>query len=194
VSVRQDAGVTLIESLVVLAILGLVIAVVVVPVNSYWQRSRLQSAAGDIRNFLQTAYTQSINQHTAITVSLQQDTATGVWTMQLSPEPPAGAIAVHTSYVLPNFVSLAYNPVATAGGWPTLGSVRSLICDSMSRTLCPAGYDSCDAASAVPTPVSNVRTLSITHVSMADGSLTPNTRFDIQVYPIWNVSYKKVLL
>jgi hypothetical protein len=39
-----------------------------------------------------------------------------------------------------------------------------------------------------------VKTLAITHTSMLDGSLAPNTRFDVQIFPLWNVSYQKVLL
>jgi hypothetical protein len=29
---------------------------------------------------------------------------------------------------------------------------------------------------------------------MVDGSLTPNTRYDVQVYPLWNVSIRKTLV
>lgn len=189
---RRDAGVTLVEALVVLAILGLVTAIVAVPINSYWQRSRLQSTAGDIRNFLQTAYTEAVNQHTQVTVTLQQDTTTGNWQLQLNPPPAAPRTALGT-YVVPSFVSLAYNPTAAAGGWPTSGAISSIICDTMSRTLCPVGFASCDPTSTTPAQVTNVRTLSITHTSMVDGSLTPKTRFDIQIFPVWNVSYHKVL-
>lgn len=196
---RREAGVTLIEALVVLAILGLVTAIVAVPLNSYWQRSRLQSVAGDIRSFLQVAYTQAVAQHTQITVSLQQDTTTGVWTLRFDPQPPPpsttlGTMPVTGIYVLPSFVSLDYTPAANAGGWPISGSVRSLICDTMSRTLCPVGYTSCETSITDPVQVNNVRTLSITHVSMVEGSLRPNTRFDIQVYPVWNVVNQKVIL
>ncbi|MBZ5587647.1 MAG: prepilin-type N-terminal cleavage/methylation domain-containing protein [Acidobacteriia bacterium] len=202
---RHQAGVTLVEALVVLAILGLVTAVVAVPINSYWQRSRIQSTAGDIRNFIQTAYTRAVSQHTAITVTLVQDSTTRKWTLQLTPDPagaPAGWHAMYGTYVIPDFVDLTYNLAASAGGWPTAGAspppvsgaTSSLICDTMSRTLCPVGFASCDPTSTTPAQVTSVRTLSITHTSMIDGSLTPKTRYDIQIYPIWNVSYQKVLL
>ena len=193
---RREAGVTLIEALVVLAILGLVTAIVAVPINSYWQRSRLQSAAGDIRTFLQVAYTDAVTQHAQITVNLYQG-AGGSWSLERRNPLKTAPDDLLATYTLPDFVSLALNPAATASpvaGWPALGAVRSIICDTMSLTLCPVGYNGCDATSTVPVQVTNVRTLSITHVSMVDGSLTPNTRYDIQVLPVWNVSYKKVLL
>jgi type II secretory pathway pseudopilin PulG len=206
---RREAGVTLIEALVVLAILGLVTAIVAVPLNSYWQRSRLQSVAGDIRSFLQTAYTEATTQHSQITVTLQQNTTTGNWQLQLSPVPPGLTAAQQAiwlqqvgTYNIPDWVSLADNPAAAAGGWPTAdtshppasGATSALICDTMSRTLCPVGFVSCDATATSPAQITNVRTLSMTHTSMADGSLRPNTRFDIQVYPVWNIVNQKVIL
>jgi hypothetical protein len=36
--------------------------------------------------------------------------------------------------------------------------------------------------------------MSITHFRMADGSLAPNIRHDIQVYPLWNVTIRKTVL
>ena len=200
---RREAGVTLIEALVVLAILGLVTAVVTVPINSYWQRSRLQSAAGDIRNFLQLAYVEAVNQHTAITVTLSKASTDAPWTLQLNP-PPAGTRAALGTYVVPDFVSFAYNSAAAANpgaaptGWPSQGSgpdaPRSLACDTMSRTLCPIGLVSCETSIDSAQQVTDVRTLSITHARMVDGSLSPNTRFDIVIYPMWSVSYQKVIL
>ncbi len=185
----REAGVTLIEALVVLAIIALVTAIVMVPVNSYWQRSRLETTAGDIRNFLQQAYVEAVNQHSQITVTMQQ--VSGVWTLQITPAPPHAPAA----YAIPDFVSLSLNPAPAAGGWPTVGGVATLICDTKGLTICPSGAtgtaaDTCDGV----TQVRGVKTLSITHVSMVDGSLTPNTRYDVQVYPLWNVSVVKVLV
>ena len=90
----RESGVTLIEALVVLTIVG---------VAGAWSRScrstptgsgrALETTAGDIRNFLQQAFTESVNQHTPVTVTLQQDAATGRWVLQLNPPPPAAAHA-----------------------------------------------------------------------------------------------------
>jgi len=175
------------EVLVVLAILGLVTVVVSVPINSYWQRSRLQSAAGDIRNFLQTAYTEAVNQHTQVTVSMTQ--VAGKWQLQISPPPPIGS----PIYTFPDIVDCTtLNPAANAGGWPATGAVRSLICSPSGITIIPAGA-TCGATETAGSQAREVKTLAITHTSMLDGSLSPNTRFDIQIFPVWNVSYRKVL-
>jgi len=200
---RREAGVTLIEALVVLAILGLVTAVVAVPMNSYWQRSRLQSTAGDVRNFLQTAYTEAVNQHTDVTVYYWYDNSINQWTLQVFPPPPAPRTQLGT-YLLPSFVSLAWNPAANAGGWPSApnpsgatGTVRGLVCSTTARTLIPTTTDcssDCKAGELAGGQTLEVKTLRITHSSMVDGSLRPDTRYDIQVFPVWNVSYQKVVL
>jgi type II secretory pathway pseudopilin PulG len=177
----REAGVTLLEALIVLAIIALVTAIVTVPVNSYWQRSRLETTAGDVRNFLQQAYIEAVDQHAPMTVTMQQ--LSGKWVLRIAP-PPLHAPATFT---LPDFVSLALNPSAAAGGWPAVGATRELICDTVGRTLDPT-------TGPPPLQVTSTRTLAITHVRMLDGSLTPYLRFDIQVYPLWNVSFVKVVV
>ncbi|MGD1147367.1 MAG: prepilin-type N-terminal cleavage/methylation domain-containing protein [Thermoanaerobaculaceae bacterium] len=192
---RREAGVTLFEALVVLLILGLVTAIVTVPVNSYWQRARLQSAAGDIRNFLQIAYTEAVNQHAQITVTMQQ--VAGQWQLQISPPPLSGS----ATYTFPDVVDCTtLNPASTAGGWPLSSSqtsVRAILCDPRAgMTEIPVGFsgsmvETGGNPATATTPVQEVKTLSITHTSMVGGSLTPYTRYDIQIYPVWNVSYQK---
>lgn len=183
---HRESGVTLLEALVVLAIVGVLAAIVTVPINSYWQRARTETTAGDIRNFLQQAFTEAINQHTSITVTLQPD-AFGNWVLQLTPPPPHPREANGT-YTIPNFVSLAYNPTSGIGAWPTDTSVtpstRTLTCDTVGRTVDPT----------TGLQVTSTMTMSITHVRMVDGSLTPNVRYDIQVFPLWNVTVRKTLV
>lgn len=186
----RESGFTLIEALVVLVIVGVLAALVTVPINSYWQRARTETTAGDIRNFLQQAFTEAINQHTPINVTLQQDAASH-WVLQLNPPP----LKSPGTYTLPDFVSLNLNPAEGAGGWPVLGAVRTLTCDTKGLTVCEAGAtgrdaNECDGLSAVH----ETKTLSITHTGMIDGSLTPKVRYDIQVFPLWNVTIRKTLV
>jgi prepilin-type N-terminal cleavage/methylation domain-containing protein len=193
--VGRAAGFTLIEALVVLAIVGLLVLIVIVPIGSYWQRSRLETTAGDIRNFLQSAYSEAINQHTQILVQLQKDTVTGRWELQLFPPPPPPRTASGT-LLLPDFVSFADNPASTAGGWPvssTNALIRGITCDPSGRTMVPTGFTGSGVETAGQA-VQEVKTLAVTHVNMVDGSLQPNTRDDIQLFPIWTVTVRKVLL
>jgi len=183
---HRESGVTLLELLVVLTIVGLLAAVVTVPINSYWQRARTESTAGDIRNFLQQAFTESVNQHTPITVTLQQD-ASGKMVFHLNPPPPFPREANGT-FTIPEFVSLAYNPASGISAWPTDTSVspsaRTLTCDTVGRTVDPTTGQQ----------VTSTITMAITHVRMVDGSLTPNVRYDIQVFPLWHVTVRKTLV
>ena len=179
---HRESGVTLIEALIVLAIVGVLAAIVTVPINSYWQRARTETTAGDIRNFLQQAFTEAVNQHTPITVTLQQD-GSGNWVLQLNPAPPAPRTANGT-YTIPDFVSLAYNPASGISAWPTSGAARTLTCDTVGRTVDPT----------TGRQVTSTMTMSITHVRMVDGSLAPNIRYDVQVFPIWNVTVRKTLV
>lgn len=179
---HRESGVTLLEALIVLTIVGVLAAIVTVPINSYWQRARVETTAGDIRNFLQQAFTESVNQHTPINVTLQQD-ADGRWVLQLNPAPAAPRTANGT-YTIPAFVSLAYNPASGAGGWPTSGPARTLTCDTVGRAIDPT----------TGLQVTSTVTMSITHARMVDGSLAPNIRHDIQVFPLWNVTIRKTVL
>jgi type IV fimbrial biogenesis protein FimT len=174
----RESGFTLLEALVVLAIVGVLAALVTVPINSYWQRARTETTAGDIRNFLQQAFTESINQHTPVNVTLQQ--TAGQWVLQLNP-PPLKTVA---TYTLPEFVSLALNPAAGAGGWPVSGAARTLTCDTLGRTIDPTTGNQ----------VTSTVTMSVTHTRMMDGSLTPKIRYDIQVFPLWHVTVRKTLV
>jgi len=179
---HRESGFTLIEALIVLTIVGVLAALVTVPINSYWQRARIETTAGDIRNFLQQAFTESVNQHTPINVTLQQG-ADNRWVLQLNPPPPAPRTANGT-YTIPDFVSLAYNPAAGPNAWPTSGPARTLTCDTVGRAIDPT----------TGRQVTSTVTMSITHFRMADGSLAPNIRHDIQVYPLWNVTIRKTVL
>ena len=192
---RAGAGFTLIEALVVLALIGLITLVAIVPINAAWQRSRLETTAGDIRNFLQSAYFEAMNQHAQVVVTLQQNSTTGLWELHLTPPPPAPRTANGT-LVIPAFISLADNPANTAGGWPVSSSntsIRGVTCDPGDRTLVPTGFTG-SAAESAGQPVQEVKTLAVTHVNMVDGSLQPNTRFDIQLPPIWSVTVRKVVM
>ncbi len=202
--VGRAAGFTLIEALVVLAIVGLLVLVAIVPISSYWQRSRLETTAGDIRNFLQSAYSEAIAQHTQVVVTLQQNATTGLWELYLTPPPLIGSRLL----VLPELVSFAYNPLATAGGWPVSSSdanVRGIMCDPSGRTMVPvfpvtplapvvAATFTGSGTETAGQAVQEIKTLAITHVNMVDGSLQPNTRDDIQLFPIWTVTVRKVIL
>jgi prepilin-type N-terminal cleavage/methylation domain-containing protein len=161
----RERGFTLIEALVVVFIVGLLAAIIVVPINSYWQRSRLETSAGDIRNFLQRAYSEAVNQHTSITASIST-ASDGRLVMQLNPPPPFPNSHLGT-FTLSEIVALD----TTRTNWPLASGVRSLQCDPLGRTVDPTSS----------TQVTQTISLAVTHTQMADGSLTPYVIYNVQL-------------
>jgi len=170
---HRESGFTLVEVLIVLVIMGVLVALVTVPVNSYWQRARTETTAGDIRNFLQQAFTESINQRTPINVTLH--IGAGIQTLTLTPAP----LRSPGTYTIPDFVKV----VSANTNWPPDSGDWKLICDTFGRAIDPTGQQ-----------VRSTQTIAITHIRMADGSLTPSVRYDVQVFPVWNVTVRKTVL
>jgi prepilin-type N-terminal cleavage/methylation domain-containing protein len=177
---RRDAGFTLIEALIVLAMVGILAAMVTVPVNSYYQRSHLETTARDLRTFLESAASEATYQHANVTLSVAVDADHDV-ILTLAPVTPGHQATLE----LPSFVKIALNPgSALPATWvlPTAGNV--LICDTNERAIDPGSAQQSRAA----------QTFALTHVRMVDGSLKPVIRYDVQIYPLWRVTVTKSVL
>ena len=191
---RSQRGFTLIETLVVVAILGFVAALAVVQINKIWQKARLKAEAGNLSALLQSAYTFMVNNRAPVFVRLVPGTS-GAATQVTVTQNVDGTGTLFDTYTLPSFVSLS--TTSTAGGamdsatnWacacsgctvPDSSTPGVLEIDTLGRTLNPG----CN-------PVSQVRAaqqILMTHVNMIGTSpaLTPKIVYTLQIFPVWKV-------
>jgi len=184
-------GFTLLEALVVVAIIGIAAALAVVQVNKAWQKSRLDGAAHDLQSFLQSAYTFMVNSRAAVFVVLTPGSGSTPTTFTIT-QNADGSGTLFGTYSLPDFVSLstasAANgaldsrtvfPCACPPGTCTLGSGTPgvLECDPIGRAM--------NSACSPPAMVTGAQTLVLTHVDMVTGKLTPRIVYTIQIPPVW---------
>jgi type II secretory pathway pseudopilin PulG len=168
------------ELLIVVALMGLIATAVVLPVNAYYQRSRVEGAANDVRNFLVGAQTLALSTNSRVTVTLQQ--TGGLWTFSLTPAspPPAGSSAAltRTELELPAYIVVTGLWLGSSCDWPLDSGIHSLVCDTMSRTLDPTTGQQLTASA----------TVRLTHVSIAQGRLSPPMLYEVRVAPLWSVA------
>ena len=164
------------------AILGLLVAIAIPWVAGAIQRARLDTQAQEIRNFMLGAYTRAGEQRTPVTLRLEA--------------PAAGArrmvIARNTDGTdelaalrLPQWLGLSTASVAgVTANWPQPAGVTDvyfLQCDPMGRALNPLTGNQ----------VAAVQTLVVTHRNMVGGNLRPRIRYEVQVFPIWQVQARR---
>jgi prepilin-type N-terminal cleavage/methylation domain-containing protein len=198
---RSKSGFSLIEVLVVVAILGLIALLAVVQVNKIWQKSRLRAEAGNLTAFLQSAYTYMVTNRAPVFVQLQPGAVGQQLSLRICQRVDCsidvnGNGILGTPYTMPSFATL--NTSATNGEsvdaktvWPcncavppspctiTNGSPGVLELDTMGRAANPF----CTYFSQVTA----AQTLFMTHVDMVTGALTPQIVYTLQVFPVWKV-------
>lgn len=182
-SPSRQRGFSIIELLIVLFLFGLIATMVVPPVNSYYQRSRIEGAATEVRNFLVGAQTLAFNTNGRVTVTLQQEGTR--WVVDMVPvNPPSGgtpAAAMQRHLELPDYVVLSGLGLGANLDWHEYPSGSfNIVCAPSSRTEEQTGPTAFDL-------VATARTLRMTHRSMSEGRLSPRLIYEIQVTPLWSV-------
>lgn len=184
----SQSGVTLIELLVSVAIIGLITSIVTLQVNEYYQRSRLEGKAMELRAFLLSA--QNLAMGTSERVVIRYQESSGRRWFELVPVRPPGSgsnlARMQTVMELPDYLVL--NGLGLGGGaidwhqFPT--NVRNVVCSPMMRAQEETG-------AAQYQDLTALRTVRLTHSSIVEGRLAPRTVFEIEVTPLWNVRVQR---
>jgi prepilin-type N-terminal cleavage/methylation domain-containing protein len=175
----RQKGFTLVEGLVVAAIIGIIALIAGVQITNFANKANLEGTSGEVRSFLESAKAAMVRENSPITVRYQ--VVNGTPTLQLVNT----AGAPFRALVLPDSVKAAVNPGSTApSAWPTPAPGTLFTCDTQGRTLNSYG-----------TQVAATQMIALTHKGMVNeagyAEVSPRLRYDVHVYPLWTVDVTK---
>jgi len=175
---RRQRGFTLLEVLIVVALVGFIALIALPQIGAAVQRARLDSRVTEIRTFLLSAYTTAGNESSAVVVRLE---AIAGQPRRLRVTRNLDGTGVLGEHVLPEWLVLSTTDVnGVVSTWPQptgVSNVWFLLVDPMGRTMNPETANQ----------VTAVQSLVLTHRNMVAGGLRPRIRYEVQVFPIWQV-------
>ncbi len=198
----SEAGFSLIEMLVVVAILGMIALIMTINVAAALKRGRLEAAANQLRSLVESARLHAAEQGAGVFVVITPN-AGGSWAVRLIrdangdgllQDPAIGGADVllqtEGTNVLTNDLLLS-PPTPTAppptwpgpNNWPQANGGFVLLCSTGGQPFAPG----------ITTALTVPQVISITHSEMANSSLHPRIRYDITVSPLWRTRLDKVL-
>ncbi len=173
----RSRGFSLLEALVVVALLGIAATIVGGVLNSTYQKMRLESAVNDIDSLLESAHSAMVSSQAEVFIGLQK----GPWRLRVARD--AALTDVVEEFVVPDYVSFSMAAVdGIQTNWPaaTGDGPWRLRLDTVGRTTTVAGA-----------PVTAVQTLTVTHRDVVTGRLKPRLRYEVRIYPLWRVDVAK---
>jgi prepilin-type N-terminal cleavage/methylation domain-containing protein len=187
---RGHRGFSLLEILIVVALLGMISVIMTIAVSKTLKRQRLETAAHEVQSFATRAYTNTTSTGRAVFLRVSAPAADGSRTMTLFDDADndlkytAGTdVQLATQLVTGDLIVSA--PPTGIASWPSPSSNVFLVaCDATGRTV--------DPTVTTPTPLTVPVSLSITHWEMGTGgTLRPNIRFDITLNVLWQPTITK---
>lgn len=197
---RGAAGFTLIEVLVVVAILGMIALIMTISVSKTLKRQRLETAAHEVQSFLNKAYTSTTSTGRAAFVVVSAPATDGSRTMRLYDDTGNNGVLDTSSDVvlgtqlIPNDLVMANPPTSSAyRSWPATSTSNTFFieCDTMGRAVDPPN-SSTNSSTTAGVPMTLPAVISLTHKEMGTGgSLRPNIAFLINVNLLWQPTIQK---
>lgn len=179
----MQRGITLVELLVVVALLGFLALLGTAQLTHIVQKNQLQSAAWDVTSFLQSVPDLVSKQQAPLFVRFLPPAGGAPSRLEISRDVAGGDVL--RQLALPPEVAFSLTSLGNQDiSWPKAGAtgVFTLRCDTFGRATNPDTGGQLNGEAR----------LLLTHVNMVKGTLTPKYGFVVGVAPVWNVTNTKV--
>jgi len=192
-------GFTLIEVLVVVALIGLMAMIMTIAVSKTLKRQRLETAAHEVQSFLNKAYTTTTSTGRSVFVWVGAPASDGSRTMRIYDDTnnngvfdSSADVIIDTRTITGDLVVAAAPSSTTLRSWPATGTSNTFIieCDTMGRAIDPPN-SSTNGSSTTGVPMTLPAALSLTHAEMASGNLRPTIVYYTTVNLLWQPTIQK---